>query len=47
MKLTTIKKTAPLALLAVVLSGTAFAGPGENNGKKPDPRPDGDRKSVV
>ena len=25
MKLTTIKKTAPLALLAVVLSGTAFA----------------------
>jgi hypothetical protein len=26
MKLTTIKKTAPLALLAVVLSGTAFAG---------------------
>jgi hypothetical protein len=36
-KLTTIKtitKAAPLALLAVVLSGSAFADPGDNNGKK-------------
>jgi hypothetical protein len=35
MTLTTIKKTAPLALLAVMLSGTALAGKGENNGKNP------------
>ena len=47
-KLTTINtiiKAAPLALLAVVLSGSAFAGPG--NGKKPGPRPDGTPKASI
>jgi len=38
MKLTTIKKTAPLALLAVVLSGAAFAGPGKGPKPKGDPQ---------
>ena len=32
--ISTIKKAAPLALLAVVLSGSAFAGPGKGKGPK-------------
>jgi hypothetical protein len=31
----TIKKAAPLALLAVVMSGSAFAGPGKGKGDRP------------
>ena len=42
----TIKKAAPLALLAVVMSGSAFAGPGENNGKKKENRPTGSKISL-
>ena len=33
--ISTIKKTAPLALLAVVMSGSAFAGPGKGPNKDP------------
>ena len=33
--ITTIKKAAPLALLAVVMSGSAFAGPGNGKGDRP------------
>ena len=42
----TIKKAAPLALLAVVMSGSAFAGPGKGNGPK-DKGPKGEPKASV
>jgi hypothetical protein len=48
MKLTTIKKTAPLGLLAVVLSGTAFAGKNDNPGKGPkNDQPNNDQQVSI
>jgi len=45
-KLTIIMKAAPLALLAVVMSGSAFAGPGNGNGPK-DKGPKGEPQASV
>jgi hypothetical protein len=44
--ISTIKKAAPLALLAVVMSGSAFAGPGKGNGPK-DKGPKGEPQASV
>jgi hypothetical protein len=44
--ISTIKKAAPLALLAVVMSGSAFAGPGKGQGPK-DKDPSGGAQASV